>query len=246
MAFDLNVEIRWITRLGIFSGLIYLGAQTYQYVSPWLWPPATGSVLGAIEDRTTLHDRVRCVAILASFLLIPSYYLAIGWYLGRRRPAAAALGVVFSLMFVCMEILHRAIDCFVVSGRWAAAVATSIGEAREALLANIRNWDAMTNAIYLPLLAAHLMASVAFLRATMMLEHPWNVILSAVLMMNCVRLAARLAELAANASWLGSWNAAVYFPATVLLFGAFSLWLLAELKRTGQATVHVADGRREP
>ena len=245
MDFDLNPEIRWITRLGILSAGVYLGAQAYQYVSPWIWPAATGSVLDAIEERTTLHDRARCLAILTSFLLVPSYYLAIAWYLGRRRPAAAALGVVFSLMFVFMEILNRAIDCFLVSGRWAAAVAASVGGAREALLANIRAWDGMTDAFYVPLLAAHLMASLAFLRATLVLEHPWSVLLSAVLMMNCLRLSARLAELAANVSWLRSWNAAVYFPAIVLLFGTFSLWLLAVLRRTGGATAQVAGGRRE-
>lgn len=229
----LDAETRWIARLGILSALIYLGAQTYQYVSFWLWPSGAGSMTDAIDTRVSAHDRIRCIGILVSFLLLPNYYLAVGTCLAKRRPIAAALGALFSLMFIFIEILHRGIDYFLVSSQWASAAATSKGAALEGLLENIRHWDELTIAIYVPLLGAHLMASLYFLRATVALEHPWKAVLSATLIINCVCLAARLAEMAANARWLASWNWLVYFPSTVILYGSFTVWLLAQLRCTG-------------
>ena len=233
----LESETRWIARLGVLSALIYLGAQTYQYVLFWLWPSGAGSMTDAIDSRISAHGRIRCIGILVSFLLLPNYYLAVGAYLGRRRPIAAALGALFSLMFIFIEILHRGIDYFLVSNLWASAAATSKGTALAGVLENIRHWDELTNAIYVPLLAAHLMASLYFLRATLALEYPWRSILSAALIINCVGLAARLAEMAADASWLASWNWLVYFPSTVILYGSFTVWLLAQLRCTGTGFV---------
>jgi hypothetical protein len=227
----LDAETRWIARLGILSALIYLSAQTYQYVLFWLWPSGAGSMTDAIDSRISVHDQIRCVGILVSFLLLPNYYLAVATYLAKRRPVAAALGAAFSLMFVLIEILHRTVDCFFVSGRWASAAAMSKGAALEGLLVNIRDWDELTNAIYVPLLAAHLMALLYFLRATVALEYPWKAVLSATLIINCVCVVARLAEMAANAGWLASWNWLVYFPSTVMLYGSFTVWLLAQLRR---------------
>jgi hypothetical protein len=230
----LEAETKWIARLGILSALVYLGAQTYQYVLFWLWPSGAGSMTDAIDSRISPHDRIRCIGILVSFLLLPNYYLAVGACLAKRRPIAAALGALFSLMFIFIEILHRGIDYFLVSSRWASAAATSKGAALEGLLENIRHWDELTNAIYVPLLGAHLMASLYFLHATLALEYPWKAVLSATLIINCACLAARLAEMAADASWLASWNWLVYFPSTVILYGSFTVWLLAQLRSSAR------------
>ena len=233
----LEAETRWIARLGVLSALIYLCAQTYQYVLFWVCPSGAGSMTDAIDSRISGHDRIRCIGILVSFLLLPNYYLAVGAYLAKRRPAAAALGALFSLMFIFIEILHRGLDYFLVSSQWASAAATSKGAALEGLLENIRHWDELTNAIYVPLLGAHLLASLYFLRASAALEYPWKAVLSAALVINCVGLAARLAQMAVNASWLASWNWLVYFPSTVILYGSFTAWLLTQLRCSGTGFV---------
>jgi hypothetical protein len=229
------LEARWILGLGFLSAVVYLAAQSYQYALFTNGTLTAGSILDTLHERVTSHGRILSLGILISFFLLPNYYLAIAACLARRRPAAAVTGLVFSLMFVFIEIVQRSIDYFVVTDRWAASLAGLAGASPETVVERARDWSDLTIAVYVPLLAAHLLGSLYFLSATCALDRPWNLILSGALILNCVRLTARLAEFGCDARWLVSLNQSLHYPLGLLVFGSFSVWLLAEQQTPGSA-----------
>lgn len=224
---DRILDAKWILGLGFLSSVAYLAAQSYQYVLFTNGALTSASALDALHARVTLHGRILSIGILISFLVLPNYYLAIATCLGRRRPVATVMGLFFSLMFVFIEIVQRSIDYFLITDQWAASPAGMGGAVGETLAARAQLWGEITIAVYVPLLVAHLLGSLYFLPATRALDRPWRLILSGALILNCLRLAVRLAEYGCHAPWLVSLNQSLHYPLSVLVFGSFSVWLLA-------------------
>jgi hypothetical protein len=224
---DAIPHAKWILGLGFLSAVVYLAAQSYQYVLFTNGALTSASALDALHGRLTLHGRTLSIGILISFFLLPNYYLAIAACLGRRRPAATVTGLFFSLMFVFIEIVQRSIDYFMITDQWAASPAGTAGAVAETLAARAQLWGEITIAVYVPLLVAHFLGSLYFLPATRALDHPWRLILSGALILNCLRLAARLTEYGCHASWLHSLNQSLHYPLSVLVYGSFAVWLLA-------------------
>jgi hypothetical protein len=145
------------------------------------------------------------------------------------------MGLFFSLMFVSIEIVQRCIDYFLITDQWAASPAVMASAVAETLAARAQLWDEITLAVYVPLLVAHLLGSLYFLSATRALDNPWRLILSGALTLNCLRLAARLAEYGCHVPWLVSLNQSLHYPLSVLVFGSFSVWLLAVQQLSNEA-----------
>ena len=151
--------------------------------------------------------------------------------LGRRTD----VGFLFS----ALESAYRSIDLFA-GGRWAAAFVASTDSARRiAIVERFELWDGAVAALYLPLLAAHGLASAAFAVAVgggALRPNLWDRVLAIALSANAVRALLRILEMHAGIAALAPLNAAVYLPVTLLTYGTLAVWLA----RTGVGAQAVA------
>jgi hypothetical protein len=213
-------------RFAAVCGAFYVAAQITQEIT--FHHGINDGALGeqAILQRLMPLDQLRLVVILLSFFPIVVAFGAVALRQAKIRPAASLLGFAYSFLFVIGEIINRSIDLFVISRRWAVEyeAAASLA-ARQSLAERIQIWDQTFQGYYFVLRMGLFLACLCFATATWDKRYRWNQIVAIAFAANALRAAGRLAEGYLGQAWLGSVNEAVYFPATVLIYGTLAAWL---------------------
>lgn len=226
--------------LGALVAGFYVTAQLAQEVLVRFVLPATPDTAAEIASRLLVADRVRQGLVLASLFLAPLAYAALAAAQWARAPTASVVGLTFGLLFSALESAYRSIDLFAV-GRWAADFVAITDSARRAtLVERFDLWDGAVAALYLPLLAAHALASAAFAVAVgggAPRLDPWDRVLAIALSANAVRALLRILQMHAGVAALAPLNEALYLPVTLFTHGTLAAWLArAAVSVRGDAT----------
>ena len=180
----------------------------------------------AILQRLTALDQFRLAVILFSFFPIAVAFAGVALSQARARPAASVLGFTFSFLFVIGEVINRSIDLFAINKQWAVQyqLAASLA-AKESIAERIQVWSESFTGYYFVIRIGLLLGCLCFAIATWDRRRRWNEFVAIVFAANALRAAARLAEGFLGQSWLGPVNDAIYFPATVVIYGSLAAWL---------------------
>ena len=180
----------------------------------------------AILQRLMPLDQFRLTLLLLSFFPITVAFAAVALRQARIRPAASVLGFSFSLLFVIGEIINRSIDLFVISKQWAMQYqGTASLPAKQLMAERIQVWTESFTGYYFIIRIGLLLGCLCFAIATWDRRQRWNQFIAIVFAANAARSAGRLAEGFMGQAWLAPVNDAIYFPATVLIYGSLALWL---------------------
>jgi hypothetical protein len=180
----------------------------------------------AILQRLMPLDQFRLTLLLLSFFPITVAFAAVALRQARIRPAASVLGFSFSLLFVIGEIINRSIDLFVISKQWAMQYQGTASVAAKQLIAErIQMWTESFTGYYFIIRIGLLLGCLCFAIATWDRRRRWNQFIAVVFAGNSARSAGRLAEGFMGQAWLAPLNDAIYFPATVLIYGSLAVWL---------------------
>lgn len=179
-----------------------------------------------ILQRQMPLDQLRLTVILLSFFAITVAFGAVALRHAKIRPAASLLGFAFAFLFVIGEIINRSIDLFVISQRWAVEYQAAASVAAKQVLAErIQVWSETFGGYYFVLRMGLFLGCLCFAIATWDGSKRWNQIVAVAFAANAVRAAGRLAEGYMGQAWLGPVNDAIYFPASVLIYGTLAAWL---------------------
>ena len=180
----------------------------------------------AILQRLMPLDQFRLTVILLSFFPITVAFSAVALRQARVRPASSVLGFSFSFLFVIGEIVNRSIDLFVLSKQWAVQYQGTASLAAKQLIAErIQVWDESFTGYYFIIRIGLFLGCLCFAIATWDRRHRWNQFIAIVFAANAARAAGRLAEDFMGQAWLAPINDAIYFPASVLIYGSLAVWL---------------------
>jgi hypothetical protein len=180
----------------------------------------------AILQRLMPLDQFRLTVILLSFFPITVAFAAVALRRARVRPAASVLGFSFSFLFVIGEIVNRSIELFVISKQWATQYQSTASSAAKQLIAErIQVWGESFTGYYFIIRIGLLLGCLCFTIATWDRRRRWNQFIAIVFAANATRAAGRLVEGFMGQTWLAPLNDAIYFPATVLIYGSLAVWL---------------------
>ena len=180
----------------------------------------------AILQRLMPLDQFRLTLLLLSFFPITVAFAAVALRQVRLRPAASVLGFSFSLLFVIGEIVNRSLDLFVISKQWAVQYQGTAPLAAKQLIAErIQGWSESFTGYYFIIRIGLLLGCLCFAIATWDRRRRWNQFIAVVFATNSARSAGRLAEGFMGQAWLAPLNDAIYFPASVLIYGSLAVWL---------------------
>jgi hypothetical protein len=180
----------------------------------------------AILQRLMPLDQFRLTLLLLSFFPITVAFAAVALRRARVRPAASVLGFSFSFLFVIGEIVNRSIDLFVLSKQWAVQYQGTASLAAKQLIAErIQVWGESFTGYYFIIRIGLFLGCLCFAVATWNSRQRCNQFIAIVFAANAARSAGRLAEGFMGQAWLAPINDAVYFPATVLIYGSLAVWL---------------------
>jgi hypothetical protein len=180
----------------------------------------------AILQRLMPLDQFRLALLLLSFFPITVAFAAVALRRARVRPAASVLGFSFSFLFVIGEIVNRSIDLFVLSKQWAVQYQGTASLAAKQLIAErIQVWGESFTGYYFIIRIGLFLGCLCFAVATWDSRQRWNQFIAIVFAVNVARSAGRLAEGFMGQAWLAPINDAIYFPATVLIYGSLAVWL---------------------
>jgi hypothetical protein len=180
-------------------------------------------------------DQFRLTLLLLSFFPITVAFAAVALRQARMRPAASVLGFSFSLLFVIGEIINRSIDLFVISKQWAMQYqGTGSAAAKQLIAERIQVWTESFTGYYFIIRIGLLLGCLCFAIATWDRRRRWNQFIAIVFAANAARSAGRLAEGFMGQAWLAPLNDAIYFPATVLIYGSLAVWLWKQAQHLPQ------------
>lgn len=189
----------------------------------------------AILQRLMPLDQVRLTVILLSFFSITVAFAAVALRQARIRPAASVLGFSFSFLFVIGEIVNRSIDLFVISKQWAVQYQSTASLAAKQLIEErIEVWSKSFIGYYFIIRVGLFLGCLCFAVATWDSRRRWNQFIAIVFATNAARSAGRLAEGFMGQAWLAPVNDAIYFPATVLIYGSLAVWLWKQAQELQQ------------
>ncbi|RPH68127.1 MAG: hypothetical protein EHM78_19940 [Myxococcaceae bacterium] len=170
-----------------------------------------------------------------ALLAMPAIFVALHEHLGAGpRAGWSRAGLIFLMVFTVLEVSHRGV--LLVAGP--ALAKTALGEGAEAIAASV--WllglEQSVRGIYVPLLAAHGLGSIAVAVAA---QGPGpERLLRWAFIANAIRLGLRLAQSPGGLAELRPLNAALLGPVLTLVYAgvAVALWQLAgpvALRRPG-------------
>lgn len=218
---------RALLTLGALAAGFYVAAQVGQEILFRFVLPATADAAAEISSRLLVWNRARQALVLASLFFAPLAYAALAAARWSRAPGASLIGLMFGLLFSAFECAYRSIELFALR-RWATGfVAATDSARRAALIERFDLWDAAVAGLYLPLLAAHALASAAFAIAVgdAPRRDPWDRVLVVALSANALRALLRILQMHLGVEALAPFNAMLYLPVTLFTYGALAVWL---------------------
>lgn len=210
---------RALERVGAAVLLAYAAAQLFQHLVLRGAPPGSDAA-ATIAFAVSSPDRLRAAALYACFLGLPFAYAAV--FRRLRGSAWALAGAALISLFLGLELGIRGVELVLVDGwhrRWLAH-----GGERAALEARLATFADVQLGLYLPLLAAHALASLAFGVAASARDRLGRLVRAA-FFLNALRAAARIGPMFLGVGWLGPIASAAYLPVTLFHALALAAWL---------------------
>jgi hypothetical protein len=212
-------------RLAGFCILFFIAAQTFQELATRFWIPAAHGPEQELLIYPLRMDRVRALLILSSILLLVIPYITIAMRYWRATPITAASGLIAGIGFVGFEFTARSIDFFVVGQSWANTYRTSGSSVEKAMIVHrYLIWSDTVRGIYFETMLSFLLASCAFLYATLQDQDRRSRIASLAFALNALRLAGRISSTFAGQTWLDALNNSAYFPIVLVINCLFAVW----------------------
>lgn len=212
-------SLRSSERAGALALLAYAAAQTFQELVLRRAPAESDAAASHAFALSSL-DRLRAVALFVAFLGLVVAYAAVVRRL--RRNAWATAGAGFVGIFLVLELGLRAVELVAVAD-WQRAWLAPTAD-RTALDARLGAFAAVQGALYLPLLAAHALASLAFGVAATGRDRLER-LARAAFVLNGARAGGRLAAMYLDIAALGPIADAAYLPVTLFHAVVLGVWL---------------------
>jgi hypothetical protein len=206
--------------------LAFLAAQAFQHFAFWFLIPAAKGPQDELRNYLLPVDRARALLVGGTILLLLVPYVVVALRFLEVAPVTSLLGLTLGVGFVGFEITHRGVEFVLVGTNWARQYSRASEAERESILRRYSTWGELTQAWYLPLLLAHLLASCSFLAATWTEtgKGVWYSLGPAAFALNALRLLGRLAGMFAGMAWLNTLNGSLYFPSVVFINTLLALW----------------------
>jgi hypothetical protein len=219
-----------------FCILFFIAVQAFQELAFRFWIPAAHGPEQELLTHLLPVDRARALLILASILLLVVPYITIAMRYWRATPIAAASGLIAAIAFVGFEFTSRSMDFFVAGQSWANAYrASGSSQEKTMIVHQYVLWSNMVRGIYFELMLSFLLASCAFLYATLQDQDRWSRIASVAFALNALRLMGRMGSTFAGQTWLDGLNESAYFPSVLVINSMLAIWFFLLAKGTGLA-----------
>ncbi|WP_394825000.1 hypothetical protein [Pendulispora albinea] len=225
-----DAERARLCRIGAACAVLNIAAQVFQAIANRFLIPEANSAVEAIQVRSLSIEHVRATVMLLSLLLLLAVFAATAFDRVRRAPVAALVGFASMLLLIGFELACRSIDLFAISQHWAREYLSAHDEAlRQMVIERIAQWDAAVNALYFPAVLTYALGSACFALSLRGERGAPARLGSIAWTLNAIRLGLRtvgFAEIDALNRFLG----AIYFPATVVMYGLLAIWLWSAAK----------------
>jgi len=211
--------------VGAVCAVLIIVGQAFQEIAYRFYLPEGSSPIAAIQIRNLPLDRTRAVVLIFVIVCMFFFFAATAFDRVRRAPGAAFVGFASFLMFCLFELWHRSIDFFLVSLRWAREYqATDIESVKQVLVERMAQWDAVTSAIYFPLVLTAAIGATCF-ALSMRGERGLPPRLALVAWtLDAVRLGVRTLGFA-GIDALRAFSDEIYFPTITVIYGLLAFWL---------------------
>ncbi|WP_035358490.1 hypothetical protein [Edaphobacter aggregans] len=205
--------------------LFFIAAQTFQELATRFWIPDAHGPEHELLIYLLPMDRARALLILSSILLLVIPYIAIAMRYWSATPIAALTGLIAGISFIGFEFTARSMDFFVVGQRWANSFRTSGSPVEKAMIVHrYLLWSDMARGIYFEIMLSFLLASCAFLYATLQDQDRWSRLASLAFAINILRLLGRISSTFAGQTWLDALNNSAYFPIVFVINCLLAAW----------------------
>lgn len=216
-------------RFAAFCILLFIAAQTFQELAYRLWIPNSRGPQDDLLIYLLPIDRVRAVLIAATIvgLIVPFVVITIRYF--KVAPLASIVGVIFGAAFIGFELSHRALDFFLIGGKWAPQFAAAVSTTdRDLILQHFAIWNDVAHAWYFPIMLTFLLASCAFAIATWTDKDRgrWYFLAPLAYSLNALRLLARMLSTFGGQTWLDGFNDKLYFPAVLVMNTLLVMWFI--------------------
>ena len=206
----------------LFILLFYLGAQVFQQYVFRIGPMSHAS---GLEDFVVMGQHplnlLRLFLVLVSMFLMAVGYTILSLYFFHNKPLLVVLAILFFLLFCFLEICYRSVELFQVVQVWGKAYVQETAEMKSILLRKIKDFDELVNAIYFPLLLAHLVGSGLLFFASM--DDKATRLVTIAMAANSIRLGLRLTEYTPF-TYLNIFGGAWYFPPVAIILLLLIVW----------------------
>jgi len=231
-----------LCRLGAVGAVLVIVLQGFQEIANHFFIPVADSPVARIEVRALPIDLVRGAGVFVAIVCMSFVFAATAFERLPRAPGAALVGFANMMLFCCFEYGYRAIDMLVVSRHWALEYQTSHSEPIRALLVDrVAQWDAVVEAIYLPLVLTAAMGATCFaLSLRGEVTGPARLGLVA-WTLNAVRLGLRVLGFAGVPA-VNTLSETLYFPVVAVIYALLATWLW----RTASVQAPIGGSQHEP
>jgi hypothetical protein len=214
-----------LCRLGAVAAVLVIPLQGFQEIANRFFIPAADSPVARIEVRALPIDLARGAGVFLAIVCMSFVFAATAFERLPRAPATALIGFANMTLFCCFEYGCRAIDMLFVSRNWAQEYQASHSEQVRALLVDrVAQWDAIVEAIYLPLVLTAAIGATCF-ALSLRGEASGSARLGLVAWtLNAVRLGIRVLGFAGVSS-LEPLSSAIYFPLVAVIYALLATWL---------------------
>jgi hypothetical protein len=200
----------------------YAAAQLIQEVILAGAPPES-ELANAYTFALSPLDRFRAIFLYASFFGLLAGYAVV--FRRLRASGWALVGLLWIALFLGLELVNRAVELVTLAEwqrAWLATASASVE--RGSLAARIHAIESLQRAAYLPLLAAHGLASLAFGLAARGRDR-WSRWVRWGFALNFARASIRFGAMQLGLVLLAPVAAAIYLPLTLFHSLAVAAWL---------------------
>jgi hypothetical protein len=221
--------------------LFFILAQTFQELATRFWIPEAHGPEQELLTYLLPMDRARALLILSSILLLVVPFITIAMRYRQATPLAAVSGLIAGVAFVGFEFTARSMDFFVVGQSWANSFRASTSSVEKAMIVHwYLLWSDMVRGIYFEIMLSFLLASCAFLYATLHDQDRWSRLASLAFAINALRLLGRISSTFGGQKWLDALNNSAYFPVVFVINCLLAVWFF-HLAKVTHSSARIAE-----
>ncbi|WP_394842905.1 hypothetical protein LZC95_38265 [Pendulispora brunnea] len=214
-----------LCRFGAVCAVLVIVLQGFQEIAYRSFIPVADSPAAKLAARALPMDMARGAAVFTAIVCMSFVFAATALERLPRAPGAALVGFANMLLFCCFELGYRSVDMLFVSRHWAQEYQASHSESVRAMLAErAAQWDAMVEALYLPLVLTAAIGATCF-ALSLRGERTFAARLGLIAWsLNAVRLGIRVLSFA-GIDLLKGVSDAIYFPVVAVIYSLLATWL---------------------